>query len=120
MGSDAHNLDMLGYSLNIVDAYDVDTLIKALKKKKARFIKNYVNPEVMMKWIRTRFELSYEDVLNYIDNNYSPPKAWLSKRMLNRFLFSESWFAKNLWFILGQFGINMAKMYGILRILSYM
>lgn len=114
-GSDAHSLDMVGTATNIIKARDLESVLKKIKKGQIRLEKNYVPMSIVMEWIRERFIRSYGDILKYINKNYFPPKAWLAKKMMRRFVLSRSPF----WDLLGGFSVSMSTLYSGFKLLTY-
>ena len=112
VGSDAHDLNMIGTSINFINAYDLDSLLKEIKKGNVQFKREYIPINIIIEWTKKRLIYSYKDVLNYIDLNYSFPKAWLAKNLLNRFINSESSF----WEYFAKFGLNLSRIYSFFRI----
>jgi hypothetical protein len=84
-GSDAHSLAMMGRGLTeLPDVYDMDGVLKAIKKGKVNVAtKKYIPIKVIMDWSMHRLKISYDFVWDYIDNNYNQPKKLISKRMLS-------------------------------------
>lgn len=114
-GSDAHSLDMIGIAANSIRARDLESVLKNVRKGRVSFERNYVPMDVVMEWIRERFIRSYGDVLVYINKNYSPPKAWLARKLMRRFVLSRSPFWDMLW----GFSMSMSTLYSGFRLLSY-
>lgn len=114
-GSDAHSLDMIGTAINNIRARDLESVLKKVKKGQVRFERNYVPMDVVMEWVRERFIRSYGDILEYVNRNYFPPKAWLAKKMMRRFVLSRSPF----WDLLGGFGMRMSTLYSWFKLLTY-
>lgn len=83
-GSDAHMLDMMGCGLNQIDADDVDGIINAVKKGKADIATSkYIPISVIREWSLLRLKASYDQIVDYIENNYSWPKKPVSKKLLS-------------------------------------
>jgi len=83
-GSDAHMLDMMGCGLNQIDADDVDGIVDALKKGKAGIATSkYIPISVIREWSLLRLKASYDQIVDYIENNYSWPKKPVSKKLLS-------------------------------------
>ncbi|MFQ5647982.1 MAG: CehA/McbA family metallohydrolase [Candidatus Aenigmatarchaeota archaeon] len=114
-GSDAHSLDMLGRALNLIKADSMDGVLKAIRQGKVRFKVDYHPLSVILDWTRERFIHSQEDVLEYIANNYPVPKAWMSRKLMNRFVRSDS----RVWYGLGVVGLCVSIVYSGLKALTY-
>ncbi len=112
-GSDAHCPGMLGLTANHIDAEDAEGVIRMIKKGKVRVEGRYASIPVVVSWVRERMRWSYADVLRYVDKNYSPPKAAVSKFFLKRFVSSDS----GLWNGLGYFAIGTSVVYSAFRAL---
>ncbi len=110
-GSDAHCPGMLGLTVNHIDANDVDEVLSRIKKGKVRIEGRYAPVPVVVSWARERMRWSYDDVLRYIERNYSAPKAAVSRFFLRRFVRSDS----RLWNGLGYFSIGTSVLYSALR-----
>lgn len=84
-GSDAHSLAMMGRGLTeLPDVYDMDGVLKAIKKGKVNVAtKKYIPIKVIMDWSMHRLKFSYDFVWDYIEQNYGQPKRLISKRMLS-------------------------------------
>ncbi len=83
-GSDAHMLDMMGCGLNQIDADDVDGIMNAVKKGKAGIATSkYIPISVIREWSLLRLKASYDQIVDYIENNYSWPKKPVSKKLLS-------------------------------------
>lgn len=115
VGTDAHSLEMIGYCLNLINANDMDSVLKQIKKKKVKFEKNYIPLNVIIDWSRERLIRSNIDVLNYINENYWFPKNRIAKTLLNKFIESES----KIWGILATFSLNLSRIYGTFRLMPY-
>jgi predicted metal-dependent phosphoesterase TrpH len=116
VGSDAHNTAMLGHALNIVDAHDMDSVLKAIRLGRVQHEKNYIPVKMISAWAKNRLENSYGYTLDYIAQNYWGPKAWLARRLLDKYVNSHR---TVVWNALGVFSISMSRMYGGLKVLSY-
>jgi predicted metal-dependent phosphoesterase TrpH len=119
VGSDAHTREMLGLAVNEMDAFDMDGVLKAIKSGRVRFEARYVQLSALMDWARERFTRSYMEVISYINHNYSPPRAWLAKGMLRRFVLSRNRTWDGLWDALAGLGLGLSFLYGGLRFLAY-
>ncbi len=117
VGSDAHSLNMIGYSINIIDASDADSIFKQIKKGKIEFQSRYVPLQMIVQWAKERFVRSYDEVVKYIYNNYSFPRAKISMILLNRFIESKREF---FWDALAGIGLGISKIYGIFALMNYL
>lgn len=115
VGSDAHSLEMIGHSVNMMEADDVDSVLKAILKGKVRFETRYVSMNDIINWARERLKRSRKEVLEYTNSHYFPPKAWLYRKMLKKFLVTSN----TPWIVLAHMSLQMSRIYGILKILSY-
>ncbi len=85
-GSDAHTLGMMGCSMNVMDAHDIDSVLECIRRGRVSFEAGYVPIGEIIRWARQRLGNSREDVLAYVASRYSAPKAWLYRKMLKKFL----------------------------------
>ena len=111
-GSDAHTAEMLGMTANIMDANDVDSALKHIKKGNVKIEGRYIPIPLIVDWVRMRMELSYDDILRYIDRNYSRPKASFARYWLRLFVNNES----RAWYALGYFSISVSTVYSMLKL----
>jgi hypothetical protein len=86
VGSDAHTLKMIGRSVNIMEANDIDSVLKAIVKGRVTWETGYISLDEVIDWARERLGASKEEVMAYARSNYSAPKAWLYRKMLKKFL----------------------------------
>lgn len=120
VGSDAHTEDMLGLSLNEINANDVDGALKEIRSGRAEISRTgYITLPMIMDWSKERFVRSYMDVMRYINDNYSKPRAWVARRMLRSFVLSRSRTTDKTWELLANVGLGCSIMYGGLRFLTY-
>jgi predicted metal-dependent phosphoesterase TrpH len=110
-GSDAHTPAMLGLTANIIDAGDPEEALSRIKKGRVRIYGKYAPIPEVVSWARKRMKASNEDVLRYIDRNYSRPKAALARVMLSSFLRSES----PAWNGLGYIAVGISTGYSALK-----
>jgi predicted metal-dependent phosphoesterase TrpH len=110
-GSDAHSKEMLGLTINHMEASTVDEALSAIRKGRVRIEGRCVPIPAVVRWARQRMKSSYPDVVRYADENYGRPRAAFSKFMLRRFVDSES----PLWNVLGYASVGMASVYGAVR-----
>jgi predicted metal-dependent phosphoesterase TrpH len=115
VGSDSHTSDMLCSSVNEMNAYTLDEALGEIKAGRVDFETSYVPLSVAIDWSRERFSRSYMDVLRYINRKYSPPRAWIAKGLLRRFVFSKNRAWDQGWRMLGQFGIGCSMIYGSIK-----
>jgi predicted metal-dependent phosphoesterase TrpH len=111
-GSDAHCLEMLGMTVNHIDADDLDSALLEIKRGNVKIEGRYVPVPVVVSWTRRRMRLSYGDIRKYISKNYSKPKAAMALFLLDRFVNSES----GGWNVLGSFAVSVSTVYSILRL----
>lgn len=116
VGSDAHNIEMLGHAINYIDAHDIDSLLKQIKRGNVRYEKSYIPIKMITVWAKKRMEKSYGYTMSYIHDNYWGPKAWLANYMLNKYVRSNR---TKIWNVVGIVSVNVSRMYGGLKILSY-
>jgi len=82
-GSDAHTSLMLGRAITEIKAeQNLDSILNAIKEGRIRICCNYVPIKNIVDWSVERLQLSYIDVVEYIDENYTLPKKYASKKML--------------------------------------
>ena len=115
VGSDAHSLDMMGLSVNIIKADNMDEFLKAIKSGKVKHTKKYVPLKVLMAWVSSRIVMSYHDVLAHINQNYSFPKNHIARFMLDKYINNKG---SEAWKILAQFGVSTSKVYGMANFVS--
>jgi predicted metal-dependent phosphoesterase TrpH len=112
-GSDAHTLDMLGASLNLIDAKDLDSVLKEIRRGRVEMLKGYAPLRSIVEWNRERFAKSYDYMLDYMRESYSRPMFWVSNRLLNTFIKSKSGF----WTIAARASLPLISLYGCFRLL---
>ena len=116
VGSDAHNVDMLGHAINIMDAHDADSVLREIRRGRVQHEKSYIPIKMISAWAKKRLENSYGYTLEYIAENYWGPKAWLARRLLDKYVNSHR---TAVWNALGVFSVNASRVYGGLKVLSY-
>lgn len=116
VGSDSHTLATLGLCVNIMDAHDVPSLLKCIKKRQVRFETRYTPMDEIIAWARYRLENSREDVYEYIDAHYAQPKRWLYSKMLKKFLATSN----APWRALAEMSLGAVRGYGFVKVLSYL
>lgn len=114
--SDAHSLGMVGTAVTMVEAYDMDSALRAIKAGRTELERNYIPLDIVMEWTRNRFVNSYMDVIRYMDESYFPLRAWIAKAMLRRFIMSEK---KGFWNFLGKIGMTSSRVYGGIKVMGY-
>lgn len=112
-GSDAHTLEMLGTAPNLIEARDLDSLLKEIRKGRTEIVKRYVPVKTIVEWNRQRFAKSYNHVLDYMKKRYSRPKFWISRKLLNTFINSKS----NFWTLTAKTSLPFISLYGGIRLL---
>jgi len=116
VGSDAHAVEMIGNSFIKTDADDMDSVLKNIKQGSVELEKRYIETWKIIKWLRERMERSRPEMLDYINKNYSKPKAAVSDFLLNQFLKKpESMFWRGLMAL----GVNVYFMKSVLKPTSY-
>ena len=111
-GSDAHTPEMLGMTTNTMDARDVDSALRMIKKGKVKVEGRYVPVPVIVRWARERMRMSYDEIISYVDKNYSRPKASFLKFMLRLFVNNET----SAWNALGYFSVGVSTIYAMLKL----
>jgi hypothetical protein len=81
-GSDAHCIEMMGHGLTEIHTDDPDKIYSCLKKNRVTLHKKYIPVKVVTDWSIMRLQLSYQEVINYINKNYILPKRVVSKKLL--------------------------------------
>ena len=114
-GSDAHCPGMLGLTANHIDAHDTEGVLRQIRKGKVRIEGRYAPVPVVVSWARERMSWSYDDILKYVEKNYSVPKAAVARFMLKRFVNSDS----RLWDGLGYLSIGVSVLYSSLKTMKY-
>jgi len=107
-GSDAHTLEMIGNSVTIIDAHDIDSLLKGIERGEVNYRCRYASASDMRSWAFQRFSGSQEFVEQYIKDNYSPLKGWFTLRLMHKFLKNQGGFFTFLTY----FGIMCSCGYG--------
>jgi hypothetical protein len=114
-GSDAHTLEMLGRSVNIMEADDVDSVIRSILKGRVRFETGYIPMNDIIAWARERLSRSQEEVADYIDAHYTTPKAWLYRKMLKKFLATGN----APWRALAEMSLQAVRVYELAKTMNY-
>lgn len=77
-GSDAHCIEMLGYTTMQIDS----DIIDSIQKGDVKMNNTYVNIDAIIYWVVKRFQHSYMHTKTYIQKNYIFPKRILYARLL--------------------------------------
>lgn len=81
-GSDAHTAAMIGSGTIRTNATDVDSIIKSIKRGKITVESNYLPVRVIKDYAVRQLQMSYQHTWNYMDENYSPAKKFVGKKLL--------------------------------------
>ena len=119
VGSDAHSLDMLGSSVNIMNADSVDSVLNEIKKCHVKLEKKYISQQTVINWSKIRMTKSYNDILERIDKNYPWPKSWISRYMLNKFVLSGKPNDYWMWRYLARFSFGCSGIYSRIKLARY-
>jgi predicted metal-dependent phosphoesterase TrpH len=111
-GSDAHTLGMIGACANLAEADGMDSLFREIRAGRSAYRKRYVTRDELTRWSRARLGRSYGQALAYVEESYSPPKAWLARRLMRKFVFSEGLPERALWRMLGTAAMAVSRPYG--------
>jgi hypothetical protein len=90
-GSDAHTLEMIGNSINIVGGQDIGGVLKDIRKGRARHITSYACVNAVKRWSYLRFKGSRSSVAGYVESNYSPARKWVSMRRAGQVSQKSGW-----------------------------
>ncbi|MBI4018170.1 MAG: PHP domain-containing protein [Candidatus Aenigmarchaeota archaeon] len=83
-GSDAHCVEMMNHGVISVKAEDMDGVLNAIRKGRFAVSKSkYIPMKIIKDWSARRLKFSYDEVLSYINENYSWPKRVVSSRLLS-------------------------------------
>ena len=115
VGSDAHTLAMLGRSVNVMEAEDIDAVLESIVKGRVRFETSYVPMDDVISWARERLAGSREEVLDYIETHYRQPKAWLYKKLLKKFMATSN----APWKALAEMSLQAVRLYGFAKASSF-
>ena len=110
---------MFGSALNEIEARDLDGVLKEIRKGRVQFQTKYIPMPVIMDWARDRFANSYMDVIQYINSNYSSPKAWIAKQMLKRFVLNRTKYWDGVWDLMASISLGASVLYGGLRYIAH-
>lgn len=111
VGSDAHSLEMIGMSTTLVEARDLDGVLKAIKKGHTEWEANYTPLAVVKAWSHQRFVGSQMEVRAHVLKNYSPFKQWLSLRLMDNFVRNQGGFFS----LLAHIGFTCSIGYGFVK-----
>lgn len=81
-GSDAHTAAMIGSGIIRTDATDVDGIIKSIKKGKISVECSYLPVRVIKDYAVRQLQMSYQHTWEYMDENYSPVKKFVGKKLI--------------------------------------
>lgn len=81
-GSDAHTAAMIGSGLINTKADSVDGIIKSIKRGEITLECKYPSVNAIKDLSIARLKMSYSHVMNYMEENYSPTKKFIGKKML--------------------------------------
>jgi len=112
-GSDSHTKEMLGSCTNEIDAHDMDSSLREIRSGRVSFQTSYIPLEKLLPWVKQRFQLSYPDVVRYIESNYWQPKRWASERLVHRFVNAKK---EYFWYWLGETGLACSRAYGLVKL----
>ncbi|MFH1420772.1 MAG: PHP domain-containing protein [Candidatus Aenigmatarchaeota archaeon] len=116
-GTDAHSIEMMGYTKTIIHAEnDIDAILKAIKNGKTELVCNYVPTEIILDWAIKRLQGSYDSVQKYIRENYFFPKNVIALQML-KLVNRSPGRIDYLFRIIGRVGIAGATSYSALRMM---
>jgi predicted metal-dependent phosphoesterase TrpH len=115
VGSDVHMPDMMGLCVNVADARSMEGFFREVRKGRVGFRTSYVPVGSVVGWARDRMYMSYDDVIRYIDRNYSRPKAFVSKPLMGFFIKHRT----RAWNLLGGFAIGVSVLYSGAKLLTY-
>jgi predicted metal-dependent phosphoesterase TrpH len=114
-GSDAHTLGMIGRAPIEARADDLDSLLKEIKRGGVGICKRYVHISEIKEWSRLRMINAYIDVLSYIDDRYGRHRAWLLKKLVGRFMFSND----PIWDVAARVSLTGAIAYSLIKAFAY-
>jgi predicted metal-dependent phosphoesterase TrpH len=117
VGSDAHTLEMIGNSVIKADADDMDSVLKNIKNGSVMLEKRYIETWKIIRWLQERMGRSRNDLMGYIEKNYSGPKAAVSKFLVREFLKNPESVS---WRCLAALGINIYFMKSIITPSTYL
>ncbi|MBI4173148.1 MAG: PHP domain-containing protein [Candidatus Aenigmarchaeota archaeon] len=81
-GSDAHTTEMVGNAVINADFEHVDGLLKAIRNGNIEFQARYASVPMMSNLALSRLQLSYDHLLDYMEDNYSWPRRTVAKKAL--------------------------------------
>ena len=115
VGSDAHTLGMLGSAVNIMEADDIDGVLRSIKGGRVLFQARYIPMDAIIDWARERLARSKAEVIEYTNVNYAFPKRWLYKKMLKKFLATSN----TPWKVLAEMSLQAMRLYGFAKMVTY-
>jgi len=118
--TDAHTKEMVGTATTSISAEacnSIDSVLREIKAGRVELGRGYVPMNLLVDWAKTRMTVSYEDIIHYIKNNYSAPRAWFSEALLHKFLFSKRRLPYD---ILARFGASCSVIYSGIKLISYL
>ena len=107
---------MLAHAVNHIDAQNVDSVLRQIKKGNVEMEKSYIPVRLISMWGKIRMEKSYNYMRDYINEHYWGPKAWLAAHLLEKYVHSKR---TKFWNAVGITSIGISKIYGSFKILSY-
>lgn len=115
-GTDAHSIDMLGYSYTLcnTDSKDVSSILKAIKNGKVRVHGRYVPSVVLTDWAVKRFQYAYDNAEKYVRNNYIYPKRIVALELMKMAKFNSN-SSKYLLKLMGKMGVAGATGYSAIK-----
>jgi len=114
-GSDAHTLGMIGRASINARAYDMDSMIREIRKGRATMGKRYVNLSEIKEWSRMRMIEAYIDMLQYIDQRYGRYRAWAFKHLMKRFVLSTN----PIWDVAARASLAGAMSVSLIKTIAY-
>jgi predicted metal-dependent phosphoesterase TrpH len=81
-GSDAHCITMIGYGRTNIHAYDLDSVLRAIRKGEVDVIGRYPPAKIILDWTVSRLKFSYAYVIEYMNDNYNWPKRTIGRKLL--------------------------------------
>lgn len=118
-GSDSHTSDMFGLAVNEVDAHDLDGVIRGIKTGKVTLDAEYMGVHTLMNWSKERLLRSYMDVMSYVNEHYSWPRAWVARKAMRNFVMSRSDASERFWRFMTNVGYGVSVAYSTLRFIAY-
>lgn len=115
-GSDAHFRDGLGIAPTrlLAGAENEEQVLKTIKKGMVQGTRNYGSVRALRDWSLERLRKAHPFVLNYIEENYSQPKKFVSKKLLGMAQ-KDSLASKTLITCFTYSGLFLALGYGLIK-----